>query len=694
MTSFPDPIKSTPLVVYHPIQPSVQGQDRASLERMQHLFKERSFKVRVEDGQHFNDAWYSAETRAVTNELAKKMEPIIPEGAGASVLVCANGEHPMHLGLGRTGVQGGHPVDVNTAAVIGSGAKMFTGLASKVLEELGILSLQTKLSEVLEEKYFAIFQDPEAAKDITLEMLLSHTSGLQFHAEISNNEREGMTLDAILDGMSEEAIQDPKKKIQFTGIPGDGVFAYSNQISLAAVFIEKSYNRAYQASHPDSAEKFTYADILRREVFEPLGMSRTSFVKPEENVLRAYRNDGGNPRSEDADIRDPVHQPAGGLWSTAADMGKLAQAFAKAFKSQEGLKSADGKKILLGPEALEDFLRPRGVNRVSALGIDVLGPFFGKGGEISTYDFKFSFDRETGSYIVSLCNFKNSPEFGGEVEDGRKAGYINLVIPTLDEMHSKFAGPRVASPILSDSQEASPPLETIPLHSCDLFFYGGMGIIGMSSKDPNPKWVNWNGEILPVRQIGKDKFLIVGDGRHAGKVVRFENGFKGNRYVFIETAPKTEKVIIPIAFKAVELDSGRDNSADEAKISEIETLKLQRGLPLGEILDAQGTYFSTKGAEGAPPITLVIHEETGAIIISSVERLDADGRPIEIPMTISNSKNGIDGHLNELWLIGNFMRVPLYQLKLSKQDSGEWMLEVVDFSSKDSVDEMQIPWEV
>jgi hypothetical protein len=32
--------------------------------------------------------------------------------------------------------------------------------------------------------------------------------------------------------------------------------------------------------------------------------------------------------------------------------------------------------------------------------------------------------------------------------------------------------------------------------------------------------------------------------------------------------------------------------------------------------------------------------------------------------------------------------VPLYQLKLSKQDSGKWMLEVIDFSSKDSVDEM------
>jgi CubicO group peptidase (beta-lactamase class C family) len=290
---------------------------------------------------------------------------------------------------------------------------MFTGLASKVLENQGILSLATTLSEVMEERHFAIFQDPKGAKEITLEMLLSHTSGLQFHAEISRNERAGMSLDAILDGMCEEAAKDPKKKIQLAGVPGDGIYAYSNQISLAAVFIEKTYNRAHQAANPASTERFTYAEILRREVFEPLDMSRTSFIRPEENVMRAYRNDRGTPQSEDVDIRDPIHQPAGGLWSTAADIGKLAQAFAKAFKSGEGLKSADERRVLLSPEAVEDFLHPRGVSGVTAIGIDVVGPFFGKGGEIATYDFKFSFDRETGSYIVSLCNFKNSPEFGG-----------------------------------------------------------------------------------------------------------------------------------------------------------------------------------------------------------------------------------------------------------------------------------------
>jgi D-alanyl-D-alanine carboxypeptidase len=685
MSHFPDPIKSTDLIVYTP-PISVEGQKHAYLEKMHNLFMKRSFKEQVTDCQHFSDSWYDVETRSVVADLEKRMKPTIPEGAGASVLVCANGEKPRHLGLGRTSVQDGHAIDENTAAVIGSGAKMFTGLASKILENQGILSLKTKLSEVMEERHFTIFQDPEAAKDITLEMLLSHTSGLQFHAEISRNEREGMTLDAILDAMCKEAAKDPRKKIQLTGTPGDGIYAYSNQISLAAVFIEKAYNRAHQAAHPESSERFTYADILRREVFEPLGMSRTSFVKPEENVMRAYRDDGGIPQSEDADIRDPMHQPAGGLWSTAADIGKLAQAFAKAFKSGEGLKSADGRRVLLSPESLDDFLSPRGVSGVTAVGIDVVGPFFGKGGEISTYDFKFSFDRETGSYIVSLCNFKNSSKFGGEIADGRKPGYINHVIPTLDEMHARFSVSKTSTLTVEGAQEISEPLESLPLHSCNLFFYGGMGIIGMDSK--NPKWLNWNGEILPMKQIGKNKFLITGEGPHADKVVRFGNGGKGNPYVFIETIPKTEKVITPIAFKAVQPGPWMVDSAESNKISEIETLKLQKNLPLGEILDAQGTYISTRGAEGASPITVIIDEEAGVIKVKSEERTDAEGAPLEISMTVSSSKQDSNGHLNELWLIGNFMRVPLYQLKLSKQESGKWMLEVLDFSSKDSVDKM------
>ncbi len=125
-----------------------------------------------------------------------------------------------------------------------------------------------------------------------------------------------------------------------------------------------------------------------------------------------------------------------------------------------------------------------------------------------------------------------------------------------------------------------------------------------------------------------------------------------------------------------------------ARLEEIETLKRQRNLPLASILDAQDTYESTRGGDGAPPITLSIDPDHGSINVSSPERLDSAGEPSSIPMTITKSNMSQNGQLNELWMVGNFMQVPLYQLKLSKNSSDAWKLEVVDFASKDSVDEL------
>ncbi len=622
-------------------------------ESMRQLFEEKSPTPQPSDPKRL----YSPETKAVAADLKAKMEPAVPPGAGASVLVAANGERAQHLGFGQTSVEGGQPVDKNTAAIIGSGAKMFTGILSKVLEQKGILSLQTKLSELMED--FSIFTDPEAARDITLEMLLSHTSGLQYHAEIGNNAREGMNWDQILEQMGEEVKNNPKKAIGFTNVPGDGVYAYSNQISLAGIFIEKAYKKA-------TGQSCTYAEILNKELLTPLSMTRTGYKQPDGKALRVYRNDNNNPRSEDGDLRDPVMHPVGGLWSTAADMEKLAEAFRTAFKTREGLKGADGK-VLLSPEALEDLLRPRGLSGVASLGIDRVGSFFGKGGEILTYDFKFCFDRETDSYIVSFCNFNNSPEFRGYIEQGHQVpGYIDHVIPTIDRIHG-------TTPTAAEPAESA---QGLPLEKCDRFYYGGFGIVGIKSDAPG--WINWNGEVLPVKETGKNRFVITGT-EHKGKAVIFNTGYKGNPYLFIEERPKIEKVIIPIAFKAV-------SPADKARFEEIEALKREKDFSAAEVAAAQGTYASTMGAEGMPPITLKI--EGGAIKVSSQERLDDKGKPLEIPMTVAKSVRDQSGNLSELWLVGSFMRVPLFQLKLIKQP--QWELKVVDFTSKDEVDTLKI----
>ena len=80
-----------------------------------------------------------------------------------------------------------------------------------------------------------------------------------------------------------------------------------------------------------------------------------------------------------------------------------------------------------------------------------------------------------------------------------------------------------------------------------------------------------------MEQVGKNKFLIWETaGTRQRSVERFGKGGKGNPYVFIETSPKTERLIGSNAFKAVSLAHGRLVQQNPLGSSEMETLKLQR----------------------------------------------------------------------------------------------------------------------
>lgn len=56
MTYFPDPVKSTALVVYNP-QAHPLAKAKAHMQEMQDLFMERSFKIQVADYQNFHRSW-------------------------------------------------------------------------------------------------------------------------------------------------------------------------------------------------------------------------------------------------------------------------------------------------------------------------------------------------------------------------------------------------------------------------------------------------------------------------------------------------------------------------------------------------------------------------------------------------------------------------------------------------------------
>lgn len=590
------------------------------------------------------------------DSLKDELSSLVPKGAGAVVAILQAGNEPEFITLGFTSVNSGTPPNEDTSALIGSGAKMFTALLSKILEEKGIIVLeenkglmQSKLSHFMKEEHFLMFKDPESAKNITLESLLSHTSGLQYFADDNRNSRKGQKLDSILDEIVKEIKSNPSKAIKFTNTPEDKVYSYSNQIGLVALCIEKAYKKSLAADlinknllnknktlrklspeletfrnqlhekirkteediksmgqlgasddiiapyekrlailktdlqklfTPESAQdltiqelldcesaytsppnslyiydlidqflmpfesnEMTYADILKRELLQPLGMEKTGFQRPlDSNVLEAcVIKEGAPPKTVKEDILDPLMRGAGGLWSTPKDIMKLAGSF-----SSSGNFIDTAKKPLISKQGVAELAKVRGINGKTGLAMDVDGTVIGKGGGISTYDFKFKLDTSTGNAMVSMCNFK-----------GAEKNFNTFVTKAAHSLEDLNPALKVSSDPDESREIDTAYLEMLSsqadMEKCDEFFIGKQGYVGLKRTDFGII-VNWNGVRLPAKTTVKG-FVIFGNGLHDGKEILFKEGRGAGKtpYLFIEkgidsvgfTKTSKEKVIIP-----------------------------------------------------------------------------------------------------------------------------------------------------
>jgi CubicO group peptidase (beta-lactamase class C family) len=586
------------------------------------------------------------------------------------------------------------PVNMQTATLIGSGAKMFTALLSQVLCEKDYLSLKTKLSDVLSEEQFQIFEDPESAKNITLEMLLSHTSGLQYYADDSKDSRKGQSLDEILKGMKPHGIR-------FIASPGDGVYSYSNQIELAAVFIEKAYEKKMEPKRQELRQKIekaekhvadlknkrdhvgegssgrskkisldtqiaaheerlkqlksdldnipsNYADIMKAELLDPLGMTRTSFDKPkDDNVLRAYR-DGS---SFDVEILDPLMRGAGALWSCMGDMTKLVEAY-----TENGLKTPSGD-TLISAERLQDMAHVRGINGDTGLGLNVDGSVIGKGGSIASYEFTLRMDPSKGNAVISMCNFNNDrAHFNSFAKNVKEA--LDVMYPEREPQIPQMPL-REKEPIL--------PKEDFPMAKCDSFFKGDRGFVGLKQVKEEPGiLLNWNGQTLPLIKLGENRYLIL------------DSGYPGGQVLQILTGRQTGKIYVIIG------KEGETNAFQEIARSEMFFPKNTDSLK--EISQAKGTYVST--IKGGPTFQFNMDERQNC-------QLAIEGFP-PVPALVTKVVEGKDGRTDEVFLQGNCGPFPPDKLfKISRGDvvREEMLKELVEKKSTLEIVKKQGPSE-
>lgn len=219
--------------------------------------------------------------------------------AGAVVVVVRDGQVLVARGYGFADVAAGKRVDPGrTLFRQGSISKLFTWTAMMQLVEAGALDLDQDVNAYLD---FRI--PPRAGRPVTLRELATHTAGFE----------------DILKGLSApggapipslgEAV---KAEIPARIYPAGEVTAYSNYgATLAGYIVQRVSGEPFDA-------------YVARHIFQPLGMTRSTFAQPpvgalQADMARGYRREAEAPGA----FERTGFVPAGALSATGLDVARF-----------------------------------------------------------------------------------------------------------------------------------------------------------------------------------------------------------------------------------------------------------------------------------------------------------------------------------------------------------------------------------
>jgi CubicO group peptidase (beta-lactamase class C family) len=325
--------------------------------------------------------------------------------AGAVVLVADKDKVLCVETVGYANLGAKKPMPADALFWIASQSKPITATALMMLVDEGKVDVDDPVAKYLPEfknLWLAAEQDqdhvllkrPQHA--ITVRNVLSHTSGLPFKSAM-----EQPTLDLL--PLRVGALSYAMTPLEFEP---ESQYKYSNAgINTAGRIIEVVSGMPYE-------------DFLQQRLFDPLGMRDTTFWPNEEQLSRlakSYKPGQDNTGLEKTivtqlkyplDDRRRQPMPAGGLFSTAADVGRFCQMvlgggeFAgKRYLSPAAVEQMTSKQT---PEALKDQY---------GFGWATGGGGFGHGGAYAT---NMSIDPKRGLITVFMVQHAGFPGNGRE----------------------------------------------------------------------------------------------------------------------------------------------------------------------------------------------------------------------------------------------------------------------------------------
>jgi len=332
--------------------------------------------------------------------------PFVEKGALAgAVMLVADREKTLAVETaGYSDVAAKKPIDANDLFWIASMSKPVTGTALMVVVDEGKVQLDDPVEKYLPEfrGMWVVTQKDDnhqvlrrPLRLITVRDLLRHTSGLPFRSAMETPTLDGLPLSVAVRSYAMTPLNyEPGTK-----------YDYSNAgINTAARIIEVVTNQSFE-------------DFLQTRFFDPLGMKDTTFWPNDEQVTRVVK--AYSPTEDKMGLKEikisqltyPLNDrrrgpmPAGGLFSTAADMGVFCQMILNngEFKGKRYLSEKAVKE--LGTKQTGE-----GIKDSYGLGWSVGDGSLGHGGALST---NMNVDYKRGLATVWLVQHGGFPQDGG-----------------------------------------------------------------------------------------------------------------------------------------------------------------------------------------------------------------------------------------------------------------------------------------
>lgn len=347
---------------------------------------------------------------APVGQLAAKLQPFVDSHtlAGAVLLVANRDGVLATETVGHADIAAGKAMQPNDVFWIASMSKPVTATALMLLIDEGKVALDDPVEKYLPEfkdLWLAVEQDQEhqllkrPGKKITVRHILSHTSGMPFRSAMEQPTLDALPLNVAVRSYAMTPLQfEPTTKYQ-----------YSNAgINTAGRIIEVVTGTAYE-------------DFLQQRLFDPLGMQDTTFWPNEEQVARLakpYRPNKDKTGLEQTQIdqlqyplsnrhgRYPM--PAGGLFSTAADMATFCRMLLNAGE-------LNGKRYL-SADAVGQLAANQTGDLPTGYGLGFStdkrpNGTFGHGGALAT---NMQIDRERGLVLIYMVQHAGYPNDTGK----------------------------------------------------------------------------------------------------------------------------------------------------------------------------------------------------------------------------------------------------------------------------------------